>query len=171
MAGLHPDDRALTQAAVDKALDPSGDGRYCAEFRVISREDGIERWIAATGQTYCADSRPVRLVGTVQDITRRKQGEVELVRTGTLLETLLASAPLGFCYFDRELRYVRINDRLAAMNGIPAAEHIGRTVAEIVPSLAPIVQEVTGRILTTGQAVVGYEFFGETPLNPGVTRY
>jgi hypothetical protein len=36
---------------------------------------------------------------------------------------------------DRDLRYVRINDRLAEINGMPAAGHIGRTVQEVVPDL------------------------------------
>jgi PAS domain S-box-containing protein len=77
LAGLHPHDRAATEAAVDRALDPGGDGRYTAEYRVISRADGTERWIAATGQAFFEGGRAVRLVGTVQDITERKRVEEE----------------------------------------------------------------------------------------------
>ncbi|XHX77151.1 MAG: PAS domain-containing protein [Stenomitos frigidus ULC029] len=76
-SGLHPEDRAATQAAVDRALDPTGDGTYYAEYRVIHRTDGMTRWIAATGIVFFEHERAVRLVGTVQDITAHKQFAME----------------------------------------------------------------------------------------------
>jgi PAS domain-containing protein len=50
-----------------------------------------------------------------------------------VLSVLLDAAPVGFAYYDRERRYVHINDSLAAANGRTPAEHIGRTVREMVP--------------------------------------
>ena len=52
------------------------------------------------------------------------------------LETLYRTAPVGLCLVDRDLRYVRINERLAAINGKPPGEHIGRTIREIIPEIA-----------------------------------
>jgi PAS domain S-box-containing protein len=75
MAGLHPDDRAATQAAVDGALDPHGDGRYLAQYRVLHRRDGRVRWIEATGKVRFVGGKPSRLIGAVQDITGRKHTE------------------------------------------------------------------------------------------------
>jgi PAS domain S-box-containing protein len=75
MAGVHPDDRAATQAAVDRAFDPGGDGRYFATYRVIAKADGTMRWIEATGTTMFDHGAAVRLVGTVIDITERKAHE------------------------------------------------------------------------------------------------
>ncbi len=80
MAGLHEEDRAPTKAALDKALDPAGDGSFCAEYRVISRSDGKERWVAATGKVSFEQGRAVRLVGTAQDISERKRAEMDLRR-------------------------------------------------------------------------------------------
>src|SRR5215471_2942459 len=51
-SGLHPEDRAKTQALLERALDPAGNGEYYAEYRVISRADGRERWIGASGQVF-----------------------------------------------------------------------------------------------------------------------
>src|SRR5262245_57119081 len=48
LKGIHPDDREATQATVDRALDPNGDGHCRIEFRVIGIQDGIERWIVLT---------------------------------------------------------------------------------------------------------------------------
>ncbi len=77
-AGVYPEDRASTKAAMDRALDPNGGGRYAAEFRVVHRTDGETRWIEARGRTIFERGRAVRLVGTVEDITERKQGEAAL---------------------------------------------------------------------------------------------
>lgn len=138
-------------------------------------------WLTSNGQRVFLDCyyEPVRdaagqivgVGGASVNLTEQKLAEDALARTTVLLETLLATAPLGFCYFDRDLRYVRINDRLAEMNGLPAAAHLGKTVGEIVPALSLEVQEITERILATGEAVVGHELSGETPAQPGVTRH
>ena len=105
------------------------------------------------------------------DISERVQAVAELQRVSVLLDTLLQSAPLGFCFLDLDLRFVRINERLAEMNGIPAEAHFGRHVSELLPTLVEKLREVTGRILATGQAVLDHEFSGETPATPGVTHF
>ena len=51
------------------------------------------------------------------------------------LDSLQSSAPMGVGFVDRSFRYVHVNDTLAAISGPPAREHIGRTVAEVVPAL------------------------------------
>lgn len=78
MAGLHPDDRATTQRAVEAALDPDGDGRYRAEYRVTSAADGIERIVRATGVVAFVDRRPVRLIGTLEDVTATRRARAAL---------------------------------------------------------------------------------------------
>ncbi|MCY7316128.1 MAG: response regulator [Rubrivivax sp.] len=74
-SGLHADDLAATTAAVQRALDPAGDGRYSAEYRVRHRQDGTLRWVRATGQTFFAGGQPQRLVGTTLDISEHKNAE------------------------------------------------------------------------------------------------
>lgn len=106
-----------------------------------------------------------------EEIAERRRAEKALQESNQLLDTLLMRAPVGFVFLDRELRYVRINDQLAKTNGIPAAEHLGRTFAEIVPTREAFVREITERILETGEAVRDHEFSGETAPAPGVTRY
>ena len=107
MGALHPDDRAPTQAMVDRALDPAGSGELSVEYRVIGVGDGVERWVAAAGHAVFAGGRAVRLVGTVQDITERKHAEAERerllaenARQRDLLEHLLAADPSGLAYVE-----------------------------------------------------------------------
>jgi two-component system cell cycle sensor histidine kinase/response regulator CckA len=58
------------------------------------------------------------------------------------LESIYKSAPVGLCVLDDRLRYLRINDKMAEINGIPAEQHIGRTVREIIPDLAEHIEAI-----------------------------
>ena len=78
LAGIHPEDWPSTRAAIDRSLDPSGDGRYLATYRVINRQDGMTRWIEATGQALFEEGRAIRLVGTVQDVSARTIADAKL---------------------------------------------------------------------------------------------
>ncbi len=78
LAGLHPDDRNDADRAVKAALDPDGDHRFEVEYRTIGIEDGELRYIAAHGLAFFADGKPVRLVGTVQDVSRDRKASAEL---------------------------------------------------------------------------------------------
>lgn len=86
------------------------------------------------------------------------------------IESLYASAPVGLCMLDRELRYLRINRRLAEINGVPAEEHIGRTVRDVLPDLADLAEPVLMDVLETGRPRLNVELSGETPARPGQVR-
>jgi PAS domain S-box-containing protein len=94
LKGIHSDDREATQAAVDRALDPNGDGRYRFEFRVIGIHDGIERWVVGTGQVFFENRQAQRLVGTTFDITARKHAEQRLRESEERFRTLADSSPV-----------------------------------------------------------------------------
>jgi PAS domain S-box-containing protein len=96
------------------------------------------------------------------DITSRKTAEEALARanrerdaTLATLEIFMASAPVGFAVVDKDLRYVRINDTLAGMNGVPAADHIGRRVRDVIPQFASRAESLLRRVLETRQPVTG----------------
>ena len=72
---IHPTDRAAVQRAIDAAFETAGDGVFLAEYRFRGISDGIERWIAATGNVFGQGSEK-RMVGTVRDVTIRKNLEV-----------------------------------------------------------------------------------------------
>jgi PAS domain S-box-containing protein len=96
--------------------------------------------------------------------------EAELRERHDELETIYATAPIGMSLLDGELRFLRINDRLAEMNGLAARDHIGRTIGEVLPKLAPTLEPVLRRVLETGEAVTNIEVTGETAAQPGVER-
>lgn len=72
VAGIHPDDRVETLAAIQRALDPAGDGTYSADYRVFG-QGGQLHHITANGQVFFDNGRATRFVGTARDISVRKQ--------------------------------------------------------------------------------------------------
>jgi PAS domain S-box-containing protein len=91
----------------------------------------------------------------------------EAEETLGLLDTLFATAPVGLAFFDRELRYLKVNDTLAALNGVPPEEHLGRTVTEIAPpSLAVTIEDSLRKVLASGESILDLEVSGATPTVP-----
>lgn len=72
------------------------------------------------------------------------------------LQAVYDGAPVGLAFLDRDLRYVNLNRRLAEMNGRPMEEHLGRTVAEMIPQIYPLVEYDVRRALN-GESVSGVE--------------
>ena len=105
--GLHPEDRPRIQTRLGRAIDPAGNGEYYGEYRVISRSDGSERWVAAAGQVYFESGHAVRMVGTGQDISERKRAEAELRESEERFRNMADTAPVmiwvtgadGLCTF------------------------------------------------------------------------
>jgi PAS domain S-box-containing protein len=82
--------------------------------------------------------------------------------TAATLDMLLASAPVGIAFLDRDLRYVRINEALAAMNGLPVEAYLGRTPREVTSDLEAI-HPLLDHVLSVGKAVNGVEFHHGQP--------
>ena len=72
------------------------------------------------------------------------------------LQAIYDAAPVGLCFLDRDMRYVSLNRRLSEINGVPAADHLGRTVAEVIPQMYPLVEPLIRRSLH-GESVSGFE--------------
>jgi PAS domain S-box-containing protein len=83
-------------------------------------------------------------------------------KTAATLDMLLASAPIGIAFLDRDLRYVRVNEALARMNKRPVEAYLGRTPREVLDELE-VIHPLLEHVLATGQAVNGVEFHHGQP--------
>jgi PAS domain S-box-containing protein len=91
-------------------------------------------------------------------------------RSLALLDTLFATAPVGLAFFDLELRYIRINEALAEINGMPVDEHLGRPIGEILPEAEATVVDEMRRVLDTGEPATDVEVNLATQRDPGRPR-
>ena len=78
LKGLHPGDRERVDGEVKRTLAGGNGGSYEIEYRTVGIEDGIERWVFATGNAIFEQGRAVRFIGTLIDITARKKAERHL---------------------------------------------------------------------------------------------
>ncbi|MDA0169481.1 SpoIIE family protein phosphatase [Solirubrobacter taibaiensis] len=88
-----------------------------------------------------------------------------------LLDAMFANEAVGLVVWDRELRFRRVNERLAAMNGVPLHAHVGRRPSEVLPELGERLEALLGRVLATGEGLHDVELSGETPAAVGVRRH
>ncbi len=173
---LIPPERIAEEGAI---LDRIRRGLRVEPYETVRRrKDGSHVEISLTvSPVFDAAGRVIGASKTARDISLRKRVEAELRASRILterglqeLQAIYENAPIGMCLLDRDLRYVRVNDRLAEMNGIPAAQHIGRTLREVVPLLAEQLEPRLRSILETGEPIVEVELTGETAARPGVRR-
>jgi len=108
-SGIDPDDLPMVEAAVQRALDPTGAGVYNAEFRVIDRRLGQRRRVAATGQAMFRGGRPARLVGTVRDVTAERAAEAALAESEARLRLAMSTAALGIVEWNLEAGVMRVD--------------------------------------------------------------
>ena len=111
------------------------------------------------------------MIATVRDITERKKLEAEVTMREQRLNAFFTSAPAGLVLLDRELRFIQINETVAKVNGVFLEDHLGKTVREILPKLASVVEPLLQKVLATGEPILNIEVSGETPSQPGVTRH
>lgn len=128
------------------------------DYEDLSREELIRRLRAAEALLRGNDGEPDASLQSA------------LPAAPTEIDDLYRNAPIGLCVLDRELRWVRINDRLAEFNGIPAADHIGRRLPELMPAVAEATEPAIRAVLETGEPRLNIELLAETPAQPGTPR-
>ncbi|GAB4386334.1 MAG: hypothetical protein Kow00121_52700 [Elainellaceae cyanobacterium] len=79
-----------------------------------------------------------------------------------LLNAWLMSSPTAFAFFNPELRYIYANEALAAINGLPLSEHLGRTLWDVIPNWAASLEPVLRNVMETRQPLLNQEISGET---------
>ena len=111
-----------------------------------------------------------------RDITERKQAEEarrkseeEARRQLAYIEAIYATAPVGLCFVDTDLRFRSINERLAEINGKSVEEHLGRTLREVVPEIADMVEPIYRQVIETGEPVLNVDL--STATQPDVVRH
>jgi PAS domain S-box-containing protein len=170
---IHPDDHHLFTRMIDTLVQQRA-GSTTVEMRV-RRHDGVFRWQICSAASLGVSSVRSWLV-TLTDIEDLRQQQADLTTARTqadeslaLLDTLQSRAPIGFALVDRDFTFHRINDFLADIDGVPAEEHLGRQVREVVPELWEQLEPVYRRALS-GEAVHDVEIVGETKARPGERR-
>ncbi|MBV6624881.1 MAG: response regulator [Rivularia sp. (in: Bacteria)] len=116
------------------------------------------------------DGRNDGVVLTFVNINELKKVQQQLHQANVLLENLYVTSPVGLSLHDQDLRYLRVNQTLADINGISISEHIGKTVTEIPSDLAQAIEPSLQNVIETGRAICDVEITGKTIQKPDIER-
>ncbi|WP_182866163.1 PAS domain-containing protein [Rhodopirellula sp. JC639] len=160
------------QHAVQPKSEHSGDDLQLG----LRRDDGSEVLVSLRLSLMCSDDgQPIAIIGCCNDITAQKHFESKLSDSETQLREKLAelehlyrNTPIGLCMMDTDLRYRRINDELAAINGRPAEDHLGRLLRDVLPDIADSIEPIYREVIRTGRAKRNFEV--ERPPADGQAR-
>ncbi|MBD2576432.1 PAS domain S-box protein [Oscillatoria sp. FACHB-1406] len=147
---LHPEDRERIMAAVQAHLQEQAP--YCVEYRLRNKQ-GEYCWISSRGQaTWDRNGKPLRMAGSVSDITRLKQTKAALrqanealeervrERTAALqeseqrLKAILDNTTSAIYVKDLEGRYLLVNPEVLRIFNLSEAELLGKSDREILQS-------------------------------------
>lgn len=118
------------------------------------------------------DCNYLRTIANVLGAARARQRvEDELRESLARLDTLLESSPVAFGFFDTELRFVRLNDRLATLSGRPAADHLGQTLADVLPDIWAQLEDAFRSVLDGGESARDVEVSAQLASAPGLERH
>jgi PAS domain S-box-containing protein len=173
---VHPEDLPVARSRWEAAMACSQP--YASEHR-LRRADGEWRWMSVHAVPLRDESGKVlSWHGMHIDISERKAVELKLAereaeaRAQALeIEAIYDSAPVGLCVIDRDLRLRRMNERLAAIEGISVEANLGKTIREVAPAIADVLEDVAKNVLETGQPMYDVEISGETPAQPGQRHF
>jgi PAS domain S-box-containing protein len=175
---VHPDDRERMDLTF-YANDPDGDLTYSGTFRIMRADNGAERWVTAIGRTLVdEDGKPIRKIGTVQDITERKLAENALRSSEERLRTseahlisILETVPDAMVVADENGIIRSFSATAVHMFGYRPEEVIGTNVKFLMP--LPYREQHDGyirryrdtgerRIIGTGRVAVAQRKDGST---------
>jgi PAS domain S-box-containing protein len=116
---------------------------------------------AENRQPMASDLAPKAIAFPAQKEFRQQLAEIEAIYT---------AAPIGLCFIDTDLRFIRINEQLAQINGLPVSAHIGKTVRDILPEMADKLEPVYRQAIASGEPILNLEVSGTNQAQPGVER-
>ncbi|MCJ8283536.1 MAG: ATP-binding protein, partial [Rivularia sp. ALOHA_DT_140] len=110
------------------------------------------------------------IVMTFVNINELKKVQQQLNQVNALLENLYVTSPVGLSLHDQNLKYLRVNQTLADINGISISEHIGKTLGEISSDLAQRIESSLRQVIETGRAICDVEISGRTKDKPDIEK-
>ncbi|MER6350826.1 SpoIIE family protein phosphatase [Streptomyces sp. NPDC001634] len=129
----------------------------------IRHKDGTTRLVEFRNMRLLDDHGDVYALGIAANHSTLRRVETDLA----LSERLVSQAPIGIALLDTDLRYLLVNPALERIDGIPAADHIGRCPHELLPFLdMEAIESVLREVLLTGIPVIDQYTVGRTPADP-----
>lgn len=128
---IHPDDRDRVVEGINKTA--AGLGDYSSEHRMI-KKDGTQIWVVHQGTLLgCTGNKPGRMIGSIKDITKRKQDERESLLEKEFFQSTIRSVGDGIITTDKDGIITIINPSAQDLVGLAEDQIIGINIDEALP--------------------------------------
>ncbi|TLS45440.1 PAS domain S-box protein [Streptomyces montanus] len=143
--------------------DVMGTGQSWSGAFPVQHKDGTTRLVEFRNMRLLDDRGSLYALGLAADQSTLRR----LERDVALSARMVSQSPIGLAVLDTDLRYVSVNPALERINGVPAEEHIGRTVPEVLPFVdVKALESAARQVLDTGVPLVEQSTIGRTPADP-----
>jgi PAS domain S-box-containing protein len=144
-AMVHPDDHEMFFTALHNHLQRQVP--FDVENR-FQRSDGSHGHFISRGSAIrSAAGKPLRMVGSVSDVTERRRMDDALKASEVLLRQFVKHTPAAVAMFDTEMRYIQASDRWLKDYRLSGDNLTGRSHYEVFPDLPVRWKQLHQRVL------------------------
>jgi PAS domain S-box-containing protein len=153
------------------------EGRWVATLHVSTqqvrdwRKDEIGLMQAVVRQIWSSAEQTRSAQALRAEAERTRAAQAIVAQQLGEIEAIYQTAPIGLSFINTELKFVRINEQLAQINGLAAPAHIGRTIREVLPEMADTIELLYQQVIESGKPILNLEVSGITSSQPGIDRY
>jgi PAS domain S-box-containing protein len=132
-ARIHPDDRADTLRTLYEHLtDRTGEADFQAEYRLLTTQNEYE-WFSASGETQRdSQGNPLKMVGSIRNITRRKKAEQELLEKTAIVNAILNATVNSISATDANFNVLMCNPATVRLFGYTPEEMVGKSILTLL---------------------------------------
>lgn len=153
-----------TAAAANLLTQVQGGDTWRGRFPLL-RSDGsrVPAWVAVASMPVDGDDPWLVITAiAVDDLAEDPHAEQQAADAraedaNLLVQALLESVPLGMGFWDRSLRFVRVNATMAEFNGVPPEAHVGQPLTDFLGGLSDGIVDDIASVFATGEAIAGRE--------------
>jgi len=108
--------------------------------------------------------------GNTRALAALEESEARAREQFAELDLIYRTAPIGLAVYGPDLRYLRVNEHMARMNGLPAEQHVGLMTRDVNADVGKAVEPYLRRVFARGESILNVEIKGSTRAQYGVER-
>ena len=130
---IHPDDKERMDHYLKEEV-AAKHRPFNNEYRIIRQSDHEIRWVLGLGNlNFDTEGNVISMIGTIQDVTARKNAEEALKDNELFLNNIQNTIPIPVFYKDTNWKYINVNDAWVSLFGYSKEQLKGKTVFDMYP--------------------------------------
>lgn len=129
---IHPDERKDIKRFMYETIKVHRKHSFDTELTIVRQNDGQERRVQAKSElTYDQDGNAITMIGTIQDITERKQMEDEILESEHRYRSIVENAQEGIFQASTDTKRIAVNNAFATMLGYDSPQDVYNCISDV----------------------------------------